>query len=1135
MNAKSLTDLTSWIAVIVALIAACWGIVAKPPSLKTPRPILPENEERSKPGDEQSQSSKPAVRNAQLWEDPFAVFEQQQNFDAPITDRMADALIIVITTPMVKYPEYAEWRLKNRYALQNAMRDCDYVPLFPGRLASLKVSSVDVPYESFRLRAGKTSNPSELALILVQQPDPPKTDSTKRFPCVHVVWLPEETFVNRGVSLSSIEDKIQEGLGIYSEPSFCWIGPTDSDSLARLISAGSSKPLTEPGAIKTVVIDKGGMNHAAPNFPPKLNHPYKRFISFAASAFPEMLQLFSAQQQTQRAADTTSPQDLLADVVRQRFVLERNDLLQGPDEHIIERIGADDFDLCRALLEEIERRTKTTGFSKRRIAIVAEWDTLYSRAAAFTLQSLAKGAKTRLEILDNYIKSSNNPLAVRTVRAPDAQVGLKTESNPQVDIFTYLRGLDGLATLHASNYAQAEKSNTPDSEEPPEGKSQIDYVRRLAEFLVEDDTIGPDLKAPDAIVVLGNDIYDKLTILKLLRSRFRQTLFLTTGLSALYWHPEYAEYTRNLVVASSFPLKICNYHELTPEERRAHPERLPICEDRLPRVVFRDSYQTSLYFAALHALENEPIAPWCKRPRLFEIGNTQAIRLNDPMVQPKTRFFEDFAQGVNTIPSLLIEALAILLGTLFLVRIRDLSLHLKSFPPELYEGLYTYVPSKTINFLRQFVDIVHELERLSEADGQQYEGFQACRQNLADLREELRKIANNSQPEQAIKTRLERAIDQLHSRLADNLAFIPNATGGPRTTRIFRLLFCEIEHFVLRRRLRAVACEVSNLVAPVLEAAAEACDTKAVEIEAFKRYFKDPPWYKFSVFSMLLIGTFLSLIFYVYYNPDFQGFLGPETRDLALRWTRVGVSIVSLFILVLVVAAVCRLQLKSRRLIYDLSKMIGKRSAMSDRQTIVVIADKSDPVTQLCWVPCIMLFILSVAHMRAINGVPATLPHFLVGATLLGGTFLTAILLSAAVVSAKRRVTREYEREIVAATRLESKILTVTTVHQTSPAEDGLLVDELAAFAKRNSAGFQINEARLKGAGVRELADKLKKVLEYLRAIRERNQHILNFVPELRSSSFLPIAIAPALGAFLIPIGGVSGLTVLELAVKLLR
>src|SRR4029077_20151140 len=150
MNAKSLTDVTSWIAMIVALITACWGIVAKPPSLKTPRPILPENEERANSGD--GQVPKPSVRIAQLWEDPFAVFQQEQDFDKPINDRTADALILMITTPMVRYPEYTEWRLKNRYALQNAMRDCDYVPVFPGRLAScrFKDSNIDIPYESFR-------------------------------------------------------------------------------------------------------------------------------------------------------------------------------------------------------------------------------------------------------------------------------------------------------------------------------------------------------------------------------------------------------------------------------------------------------------------------------------------------------------------------------------------------------------------------------------------------------------------------------------------------------------------------------------------------------------------------------------------------------------------------------------------------------------------------------------------------------------------------------------------------------------------------------------------------------------------------------------------------------------------------
>ena len=100
-------------------------------------------------------------------------------------------------------------------------------------------------------------------------------------------------------------------------------------------------------------------------------------------------------------------------------------------------------------------------------------------------------------------------------------------------------------------------------------------------------------EGPAAVVIVGTDIFDKLAIIKLLRSECPRSLILTTDLDALYLHPDFIRYTRNIIVASS--------SGLSPSGVQDAPS--------VPSVVFRDSYQTAVYHGVFRALGHSSRTP----------------------------------------------------------------------------------------------------------------------------------------------------------------------------------------------------------------------------------------------------------------------------------------------------------------------------------------------------------------------------------------------------------------------------------------------------------------------------------------------------------------------------------------------
>lgn len=260
------------------------------------------------------------------------------------------------------------------------------------------------------------------------------------------------------------------------------------------------------------------------------------------------------------------------------------------------RTTATDEDLAELLVEELGNRgldILKEGNNRHRdhLVLVAEWDTYYGRMLPRTFK----------KIFEERLGEKNDKL------------------KEWVHEFTYLRGLDGKLPGEKERDGKDKSKNQTDRQaaeellitEEPAGKTQYDYLRRLADYLrrLEQDLHRREKGSIGAIGVLGSDFHDKYLILQALGQWFPDAVFFTTDLDARLLHPSYNKWTRNLLVASPFDLQL---------------------RDDLqgPVPPFRGSYQTSVYWATLSVfrsgLRTEDFF-YTPRPRLFEIGRGNAI------------------------------------------------------------------------------------------------------------------------------------------------------------------------------------------------------------------------------------------------------------------------------------------------------------------------------------------------------------------------------------------------------------------------------------------------------------------------------------------------------------------------------
>jgi hypothetical protein len=281
-------------------------------------------------------------------------------------------------------------------------------------------------------------------------------------------------------------------------------------------------------------------------------------------------------------------------------------------------IGTDD-ELATALVEELKLRGVEPG--KDDIAIISEWDTEYGRLMMPTFKDAVWAA-----LHPGESPERQDPFA--------AGSGQERETL-HLTQYSYLRGLDGKLpgdkdTTDDRTGGEGQRPGRMSVDqltaEKGEGNSEIDYLRRLVDRMTANN------KKFRAIGIMGSDVYDKLLLLKALRSGFPNALFFTTDLDVRLLQPGDLPHTHNLIIASHFGLT------LSDALQKHNPP-------------FRSGYDTSSYLGYLLAAdffypgeaESLTVRHWrewrssatgelpdlqYRKPRVYEVGRSGAYELS---------------------------------------------------------------------------------------------------------------------------------------------------------------------------------------------------------------------------------------------------------------------------------------------------------------------------------------------------------------------------------------------------------------------------------------------------------------------------------------------------------------------------
>jgi hypothetical protein len=558
--------------------------------------------------------------DARLWQDPISVVERAREAEAKasgaqagggqksphsaedlrdqIADKEAKGGVGVLAVMLRGGPhsEYVEKRRRTRYAVLAGASAMNFAPRDSDHLGWFHR-----PELGPRLWQGPQAVPYEWLYLAPERAATERKEGEPYIARLLVLWLDDRLFAD-GSPVARL-DALAERLTPFdpsSKVNIPWrvIGPGRSDNLKAIV--GEADRSTDRST---------------------KSQSYSRFHFYAATAtVPDEVLLEESQSQAQPC--------MLGTYLRNQLGIQ------------FTRTIATDAQLVRSIVVELKLRGLRPGHlppeekypevcravgkghpkAPSHIAVIGEWDTLYGRSLR------------------------------RPLRATTDTPGFC------VDRYSYMRGLDGALPNSKTADAGVEPpkrsgdAGQKDSDrrkdgtfiERAEGQSQFDYLRRLSKQMHERDAelrrTSKDGMGLRAIGVLGNDVNDKLLVLQALQPEFPDALFFTTDLDARYLDPREQTWTRNLIVASSFGLR------LDDELQEGTPP-------------FRDGYQTAVFFAtrlliddATREMEDraaksstaaaamtacpgertarwthEMLETWLENPRIFEIGRTSAF------------------------------------------------------------------------------------------------------------------------------------------------------------------------------------------------------------------------------------------------------------------------------------------------------------------------------------------------------------------------------------------------------------------------------------------------------------------------------------------------------------------------------
>ncbi|MCP5250439.1 MAG: hypothetical protein H6939_01770 [Burkholderiales bacterium] len=278
----------------------------------------------------------------------------------------------------------------------------------------------------------------------------------------------------------------------------------------------------------------------------------------------------------------------------------------------LKRANDNDEELADKLVNELKKNRRISEFSE--IAIITEQNSAKSN-------NLAKAF---------YNKFSNG----------NSDESPKNGEAKKENSFFYLKGLDSyqpvIESQRPNNKTQSstqweQRYSIIDQHNPPIGSAQFDYLQRLAEQIKKTHQDTDPRKRIKAVGVFGSEFYDKLIIFQALRREMPNIVLFTTDLDAQMFHLNHWRWTRNLIVASHFDLKLgkTNQSQFPP---------------------FRDSLQTALYVDTMNYAKEinrqangNPLADAKNNSSLiFEIGRNGPVHLKDTKDKQKSESIYPF-------------------------------------------------------------------------------------------------------------------------------------------------------------------------------------------------------------------------------------------------------------------------------------------------------------------------------------------------------------------------------------------------------------------------------------------------------------------------------------------------------------
>ena len=638
--AKKQSDSKIAVAGAFALAVAIAGVVLVKEPLQSSRPVGT--------GLEMKQTTGEQLVRARLWEDPLeavqrgikeieksATGEAEHTIDKRVTQLRAAIkervdsgqriTVLFVTTAGGPYVESSESRIRDRYAIGAALGVSCYVPEREDNLAYIEGESSRalqaIPYEWYLQHATRVC------------------DTTgKQADSVVVMWLPGEA-LHKGM-LTTLQElsralvcqenckyipsqlkRVRLNPTLQKHVVFKIIGPRSSSAFRTLLREARLLNVEQSVGIEIWPNERGTI---------ELYSPW--------ATVTKGLLGYGLVTETKGDEEECRQYDTCEQEFHRR--LARAGIRLAYD------IGADDR-LFEELVDELERRQVRLGWDA--VILIGEWDSFYGRALPIEFRAAACTRIARLSEADlkNIEVHANVKSQCQTIpQAIDLQIQRSADyESLKLNVFrySYLSGLDGEVPgddnrkpgegnkkVARAAKARSDAQQKEEQQERPEGTSQVDYVRALA------DRIRLEGEEARAIGIFGSDPYDSLLIIRALRPAFPHAVFFTVDLDARYLHPSEYKWTRNMVIASPFGLQL---------ERDLQPNVPP----------FRSSYQTSAYFATLQAVGHvvcQPEQPGTvasgpcptsyrvaldseerpydtgSHPRLFEVGRGGAVDLS---------------------------------------------------------------------------------------------------------------------------------------------------------------------------------------------------------------------------------------------------------------------------------------------------------------------------------------------------------------------------------------------------------------------------------------------------------------------------------------------------------------------------